>query len=126
MEKPHWDDDIDITDIITKEEKDPTRLSKKKKTKAGKQSDRKDNDGVDVDAMDADNPKDEEEWDGTEEMRKRKVQEYMDAIHGMDFNDMVISLRLVCHFYQHTIGWRHAHTVFLYSGGRSIAQSHSC
>lgn len=49
-------------------------------------------DGVDVDAMDAEVAKkpDEEEWDGTEEMRKRKVQEYMDEVYGMDFNDMVL------------------------------------
>jgi len=32
---------------------------------------------------------DDEEWDGTEEMRKRKLDEYMDEIYGLDFNDMV-------------------------------------
>jgi len=31
----------------------------------------------------------EEEWDGTEEMRKRKLDEYMDEIYGLDFNDIV-------------------------------------
>uniref|UniRef100_A0A5K1K0K2 43kDa secreted glycoprotein (Immunodominant antigen Gp43) n=1 Tax=Ganoderma boninense TaxID=34458 RepID=A0A5K1K0K2_9APHY len=32
---------------------------------------------------------DDEEWDGTEEMRKRKLEEYMDEVYGLDFNDMV-------------------------------------
>ena len=32
---------------------------------------------------------DDEEWDGTEEMRKRKLEEYMDEVFGLDFNDMV-------------------------------------
>ncbi len=51
--------------------------------------------GVDVEMMDADTVgtsnvfQDDEEWDGTEEMRKRKVAEYMDAVYGMEFNDIV-------------------------------------
>lgn len=50
--------------------------------------------GVDPEEMDADVERpptleDEEEWDGTEEMRKRKLEEYMDEIYGLDFNDMV-------------------------------------
>ncbi|KAG9080925.1 hypothetical protein FRC06_005997 [Ceratobasidium sp. 370] len=32
---------------------------------------------------------DEEEWDGTEEMRKQKLDEHMDQIYDLDFNDMV-------------------------------------
>jgi protein KRI1 len=32
---------------------------------------------------------DEEAWDGTEEMRKRVLEKYMDEIYGLDFNDMV-------------------------------------
>jgi len=32
---------------------------------------------------------DDEEWDGTEEMRKRKVAEYMDSVYGMEFNDII-------------------------------------
>ncbi|KAJ3562423.1 hypothetical protein NP233_g9584 [Leucocoprinus birnbaumii] len=31
----------------------------------------------------------EEEWDGTEEMRKRKLDEYMEEIYNLEFNDMV-------------------------------------
>ena len=49
-----------------------------------------DDDGaVDVDAMDAEIQQDDEEWDGTEEMRKRKLNEYMDEVYGLDFNDIV-------------------------------------
>ncbi|KAF8589513.1 hypothetical protein K439DRAFT_1383413 [Ramaria rubella] len=90
MEKPRWDDDIDVTDIF------PTILNGPPKSKSQKKKKQKKADatadGVDVDAMDADiprEPEDEEEWDGSEEMRKRKVQEYMDEVYGMDFNDMV-------------------------------------
>lgn len=32
---------------------------------------------------------DDEEWDGTEEMRKKKLDEYMDELYGMEFNDIV-------------------------------------
>ena len=32
---------------------------------------------------------DDEEWDGTEEMRKRKLAEYMDEVYGLEFNDVV-------------------------------------
>ena len=52
-------------------------------------------DGVEESEMDANvTPIQEEEWDGTEEMRKRKLDEYMDEIYGLDFNDMV-SMRLL-------------------------------
>jgi protein KRI1 len=90
-EKPQWDDDIDIGDIISDDEatSNEKRKTKKKKKKKGKKSDEED-EGVDVDAMDADVERiDGEEWDGTEEMRKRKLDEYMDEIYGLDFNDMV-------------------------------------
>lgn len=55
-------------------------------------------DGVDIDMMDAEAAtrdamggfkNEEEEWDGTEEMRKRKIREYMDEVYGMEFNDIV-------------------------------------
>jgi len=39
-----------------------------------------------VDRMDADV---DEGWDGTEEMRKGMLDQYMDEIYGLDFNDMV-------------------------------------
>ena len=90
-EKPHWDDDIDIGDIVP-EEDDSDKQKKKKKKKKTKEE--KAEDGVDVDEMDADVERavDDEEWDGTEEMRKRKLDEYMDEIYGLEFNDMVCSI----------------------------------
>ena len=85
-EKPTWDDDIDITDIVPEDSS-----SKKKKKKKKKKGEPEVEDGVDIDEMDADVVKDDEEWDGTEEMRKRKLEEYMDEVYGLDFNDMVRS-----------------------------------
>jgi protein KRI1 len=90
-EKPHWDDDIDIGDIaIPDHPPETTTKSKKKKKKKKKDGDGVD-EGVDVEAMDADveHPQDDGEWDGTEEMRKKKLDEYMDEIYGLEFNDMV-------------------------------------
>jgi protein KRI1 len=98
-EKPVWDDDIDIDDIIGKSNNNKAEESSKKKKKKKKKEDGKkateDSDGVDIDDMDADITKSydpDEEWDGTEAMRKRKLDEYMDEIYGMDFNDMVSGL----------------------------------
>ncbi|KAL1662664.1 KRI1-like family C-terminal-domain-containing protein [Schizophyllum commune] len=94
-EKPTWDDDIDIGDIPVSDD-DAQPVSKKDKKKKKKKKKDEDGvmeaDGVDIDAMDADAPPpdhDGEEWDGTEEMRKRKLDEYMDELYGLDFNDMV-------------------------------------
>lgn len=91
IEKPQWDDDIDIGDIAVDDSFGPSTSKAQEKKKKKKKRDEAIDDGVDVDVMDADAPvdQDEEEWDGTEEMRKRKVQEYMDEVYGMDFNDMV-------------------------------------
>ena len=92
VEKPQWDEDIDIEDIIPNhsEVSEPNAKKKKKKKKQAERGEESDL-GVDVDTMDADveKPVDDEEWDGTEEMRKRKLDEYMDEIYGLDFNDMV-------------------------------------
>ncbi|KAF4620849.1 hypothetical protein D9613_001050 [Agrocybe pediades] len=99
--KPIWEDDIDIGDIpISDDEGDiiygsspaKSKKDKKKKKKKKKKDDDEDEGGVDIDAMDADvKPTfdDDEEWDGTEEMRKRKFEEYMDQIYGLEFNDLV-------------------------------------
>ena len=100
--KPVWEDDIDMGDIpmseddafpvkskreLKKEKKKKEKKEKKKKKKKGEEGDEG---GVDVDFMDADvEREEEEEWDGTEEMRKRKLDEYMDEIYGLDFNDLV-------------------------------------
>ncbi|KAF9268494.1 Krr1-domain-containing protein [Marasmius fiardii PR-910] len=90
-EKPTWDDDIDIGDIYVSDVHEPAKPLKKDKKKKKKKKGKEDEaaDGVDVEEMDADVEKDEEEWDGTEEMRKRKLGEYMDEIYGLEFNDMV-------------------------------------
>ena len=96
--KPVWDDDIDVGDIPISDDDAHvvfpanSKLSKKEKKKKKKKKDSAEDVGVDVDAMDADvepqfDP--DEEWDGTEEMRKRKLNEYMDEIYGLDFNDLV-------------------------------------
>jgi protein KRI1 len=77
-EKPRWDEEIDIGDIVKKKKK-------KNKDKGYEE------DGVDVSKMDADvePAEDDEEWDGTEEMRKRKLNEYMDEVYALGFNDIV-------------------------------------
>jgi protein KRI1 len=85
MEKPIWNDDINIDDIV------PEMSNKKKKKKKKSKQNETHEDGVDLDEMDADAKPlvDDEEWDGTEEMRKRKLDEYMDELYGLEFNDMV-------------------------------------
>lgn len=94
LEKPTWDDDIDVADIVPPEDdqdEGPSDRKKKKKKKKKKGADEEGQDGVNIDEMDADVERfgDDEEWDGTEEMRKRKLDEYMDEIYGLEFNDMV-------------------------------------
>jgi protein KRI1 len=100
--KPIWKDDIDIGDIPMSDDgeenivpvSDNKDRRKKKKKKKGGNDDYEDV-GVDIDAMDADVQAikkelgEEEDWDGTEEMRKRKLDEYMEEIYNLDFNDMV-------------------------------------
>jgi protein KRI1 len=91
-EKPGWDEDIDIDDIIPDYQGASQKNTKKKKKKKKKTAEDEEGGlGVDVDAMNADVDRlaDDEEWDGTEEMRKNKLDEYMDEIYGLDFNDMV-------------------------------------
>lgn len=63
---------------------DTGKKKKKKKKKAGEPE----RDQMDVDPIPpADG--DEEEWDGTEEMRKRVLNKYLDEVYKLDFNDMV-------------------------------------
>ncbi|KAF7428854.1 hypothetical protein PC9H_008086 [Pleurotus ostreatus] len=93
-EKPHWDDDIDIGDIPLDDQPEASTSQQKKKKKKGKKKDADVDDdaideGVPMDLMDADVKQEEEEWDGTEEMRKKKLDEYMDEIYGLEFNDLV-------------------------------------
>ena len=91
-DKPTWDDDIDIDDIVP-----PTASSSKEKKRNKK--DRKKGKTADVEDEDHEMDEgheaymeDEEwdvEWDGTEEMRKKKLQEYMDSLLELEFNDVV-------------------------------------
>jgi protein KRI1 len=96
QEKPIWDDDVDIDDIIPPSQPpESSSSSNKKKKKRKKNKDEDQEGGVDIDAMDADIVReydDEEDWDGTEEMRKRKLDEYMDEVYGLEFNDMVAGM----------------------------------
>ncbi|KAH9963018.1 KRI1-like family C-terminal-domain-containing protein [Russula compacta] len=103
-EKPMWEDDIDVDDIIPPSGNEAPRASAAKERKKAKKKERKkrmredDASAVDVDEMDADAPKDGGstwdgmEWDGTEEMRKRVLDQYMEELYGLEFNDMVAGM----------------------------------
>ena len=108
LEKPAWDDDINVDDIVPSESKSSKeelqKLKKKDKKKKKKEEDRLEEDGIDVNAMDADAEEagwelaEDEEWDGTEEMRKRKVEKYMDeVVNRLGFNDIVRLTPLLFH-----------------------------
>lgn len=91
-EKPTWDDDIDITDIIPSQpqpEPSSSKLSKKEKkkekkklkkllAKKGEGEDDEDADGVDIDAMDASNPQSKEE-----------LTEALSSLNDLEFNSLV-------------------------------------
>jgi protein KRI1 len=98
--KPTWDDDIDIDDIVPPSRDDAHSSAAKERKKAKKKERKKrmredEADAVDVDEMDADTLAhsgtrwDEVEWDGTEDMRKRVLDEYMQELFELEFNDMV-------------------------------------
>jgi protein KRI1 len=119
-EKPVWDDDIDVDDIIPPSGNAVPHTSAAKDRKKAKKKERKkrvaedEANAVDVDEMDADAPSvggsgwDDVEWDGTEEMRKRVLDQYMEEINELEFNDMVRSLPLS--FIIHAV-LVHAHAV---------------
>jgi protein KRI1 len=97
-EKPTWDDDIDVDDIVGKEAPNTSAAKERKRAKKKEKKRRTSGDGenaVDVDEMDADASKasgsrwDEVEWDGTEETRKRVLDQYMEELYELEFNDMV-------------------------------------
>lgn len=117
LDKPDWQDDDDIyppegdEDAIepeqppiedAAEDEDAAGSSRKRKKKKKKKSgDTMETPVVDMSEMDADaqfqmpsSAPVEEEWDGTEEMRKRVLDQYMDEIYKMDFNDMVCACHL--------------------------------
>lgn len=95
--KPVWNDDIDVSDLVPSEKKSKKQKKKEERRKLKTAATAGDDDGVDIDAMDADATRetfsgmdvDDEEWDGTEEMRRRKLDEYMDELYGMEFTDIV-------------------------------------
>ncbi|KAI6115988.1 KRI1-like family C-terminal-domain-containing protein [Pisolithus sp. B1] len=112
--KPTWDDDVDIDDIMppsgsmSKEELKKIKKRERKKAKR-KGDDSGVDDGVDMDAMDADadggdlEVADGEEWDGTEEMRKRKVDQYMEeVVNRLGFNDITADIPTRFHYVQTT------------------------
>ncbi|CAE6502586.1 unnamed protein product [Rhizoctonia solani] len=95
-QKPTWDDDIDVSDLIPKEPVSASegQTGKKKKSKKRKHDEDGSDAGVDPDEMDAEierpmQEEDEEEWDGSEEMRKQVLERYMDEMYDLEFNDMV-------------------------------------
>lgn len=100
--KPTWDNDIEIDDIVPPSQDDARsstakerKKAKKKERKKRMREDEADAVDVDVDEMDADTSAhtgtkwDEVEWDGTEEMRKHVLDQYMEELHELEFNDMV-------------------------------------
>jgi len=94
-EKPTWDDDIKIYDIVP-----PVAPSSKPKSKTDRKKRKKAGDGDDDYEMGGggetygeEGEWDDEEWDGTEEMRKKKLQEYMDSLLELEFNDVVSATR---------------------------------
>jgi protein KRI1 len=97
-DKPTWDDDIDVDDIVSEEVPNTSAAKERKKAKKKEKKKRMRGDeenAVEVDEMDADAPKasgsrwDEVEWDGSEEMRKRVLEQYTEELYELEFNDMV-------------------------------------
>jgi protein KRI1 len=96
-EKPTWEDDIDIGDIVPETSHASAAKERKKAKKRERKKSMKEDEAsaVDVDDMDADAPThsgnawDEVEWDGTEEMRKHVLDQYMEELYELEFNDMV-------------------------------------
>jgi len=139
-----WNDDIDISDIVPSERKSKKQKKKEERRKAKARAEAAETNeaAVDEDAMDADavQPQqsyldDDEEWDGTEEMRKRKLAEYMDEVYGLEFNDVV---RLMIHPYPLptttrminvvvALDWRGSrHEVQIYPGGGIVVPPDAC
>lgn len=99
-EKPTWDDDINIDDIAPP----MASSSKRKAKKSGKRSNTAGDEDEDDEMGEGDEVHGEggewdgdewggEEWDGTEETRKKKLQEYMDSLFELEFNDVVSAIR---------------------------------
>ncbi|KAL5504664.1 KRI1 [Sanghuangporus vaninii] len=91
LEKPIWDDDIDITDIIPPESESQPEAGPSKKRKKDKKKKQKNSidvdyeeDGVDVDEMDADLP-----TNSNSKLSKRVLDSEMDDVYALEFNDLV-------------------------------------
>ena len=94
--KPTWDDDIDINDIVPPVASSYKERESKKDRKKGKKSGNRDENytiGEDDEAYGEDGEWDDEEWNGTEEMKNKKLQEYMDSLLELEFNDVVSAAR---------------------------------
>lgn len=95
-EKPTWDDDINIDDILppvassSKNKKENKKDRKKGKRAGDGHEDHEMGEGGEAYGEDGEW---EDEWDGTEEMRKKKLQEYMDSLLELEFNDVVSATR---------------------------------
>ncbi|EJD08084.1 uncharacterized protein FOMMEDRAFT_116527 [Fomitiporia mediterranea MF3/22] len=98
LEKPTWDDNIDITDIVPAQpEAGPSSLSstsknKNKKKDKNKKSKAQDGDyaedgGVDIDEMDADFIN--TNLTSNSKVNPKELDEAMDDVYGLEFNDMV-------------------------------------
>ena len=141
-EKPTWDDEIDIGDIVppARRPDEASHASAAKERKKAKKKERKkrmredEGNAVDVEEMDADAPThgedglDEVEWDGTDEMRKRVLDQYMEELYELEFNDMVRLLpsfppflhKVLLHATRIHLGCRDAHTLQLRPSSASL------
>ena len=133
--KPKWDDDIEIDDIVPPSQDDARssaakerKKAKKKERKKRMREDEADALDIDIDEMDADAPAhggttwDDVEWDGTEEMRKRVLDQYMEELYELEFNDMVrltLCRFLIQFLLLRNLGWRDAYTFPLCPCGKS-------
>ncbi|KAF7294012.1 Kri1-C domain-containing protein [Mycena kentingensis (nom. inval.)] len=79
-----WDPDAhDICTRSTGTRTTPTRASWRRLTTRRNQL------GMTISTLAISTMGDDEEWDGTEEMRKRKLKQWVDEIYALDFNDIV-------------------------------------
>ncbi|KAL5521394.1 hypothetical protein ACEPAG_9320 [Sanghuangporus baumii] len=92
IEKPAWDDDIDIADIVPpgsepQSEAGPSKKRKKDKKKKRNSDDvDAEEDGVDVDDMDADLPT---KTSSNSKLSKKAFDLEMDDVYALEFNDLV-------------------------------------
>lgn len=127
VEKPTWADDINVDDIDPpKNTKSKAELKKQRKKEKKKNKEVDEDIGVDVDEMDADldaggDWNDEgEEWRGTEEERKRKVDAYMDeVVNRLGFSGIVsrFGLQLESRSHVNLADLPHAYSVSLHFCG---------